>query len=553
MPKAFSYIRFSSPEQAKGDSQRRQLEIARRYAKAHGLELASSAEYSFLDAGKSAYKGRHLDDEGQLKRFLELVESGDIPTGSYLLVESLDRLSREKVQIALPRFLDLLNKGINVVTLTDEKCYSAGADYTDLIVSIIYMARAHEESATKGIRVSAAWKEKQKDARAFKTPLGKACPQWLRLEDGAYQPIPERVNTVHMIFNLSLAGKGAGLICKQLNAQNNPPFGSKNRNKAGLWSVSSVKKILNNRALLGEYQPTTLLNGQRVKDGETIEAYYPAVVEESLFYQAQGVAEQRRVSKTTKSAANFNIWQGIAKCSLCGDAMHLINKGKPPKGYTYLQCYGSRIGACEMKMIRLDRAESVYPEILAKVDSLSLVQAGNGRLTKELYEVDGQLKVTKEAYRYAQELFNEYPSKAVAKQLHKYEEERERLETTKTKLTRELATNKVVDKEDFKSRVDLVSYEGRYAANLLIKRLSLYVFFQVLAPDRFYCRISPNPLLGTGVATDEDFFFDIGYNKGQIAVIGHTVAIIDLQLKQGELTDQEWWDNLQDVRANFLD
>jgi DNA invertase Pin-like site-specific DNA recombinase len=42
MPRAYSYIRFSTPEQSKGDSLRRQLEKSKKYAEENGLILDSS-------------------------------------------------------------------------------------------------------------------------------------------------------------------------------------------------------------------------------------------------------------------------------------------------------------------------------------------------------------------------------------------------------------------------------------------------------------------------------------------------------------------------------
>src|ERR1700758_3473375 len=51
--RAYSYIRFSSPEQAKGDSLRRQTEAAEAYAKERGLSLDSSL--TFRDLGISAF------------------------------------------------------------------------------------------------------------------------------------------------------------------------------------------------------------------------------------------------------------------------------------------------------------------------------------------------------------------------------------------------------------------------------------------------------------------------------------------------------------------
>ena len=45
-PKAFSYLRFSSPEQRKGDSERRQLAMAKAYANAHGGKSLAPTAYS---------------------------------------------------------------------------------------------------------------------------------------------------------------------------------------------------------------------------------------------------------------------------------------------------------------------------------------------------------------------------------------------------------------------------------------------------------------------------------------------------------------------------
>ena len=86
--KAYSYIRFSTPEQLKGDSLRRQLESSRKYALEHNLVL----DESLRDLGVSAFKGKNAT-EGALKRFMELIDAGQVEQGSILILESLDRLS----------------------------------------------------------------------------------------------------------------------------------------------------------------------------------------------------------------------------------------------------------------------------------------------------------------------------------------------------------------------------------------------------------------------------------------------------------------------------
>src|SRR5438445_947168 len=58
---AYSYTRFSALEQKKGASASRQLQSAFEWCKRFGFTLSDER---FLDEGKSAYKGKHLQGEG---------------------------------------------------------------------------------------------------------------------------------------------------------------------------------------------------------------------------------------------------------------------------------------------------------------------------------------------------------------------------------------------------------------------------------------------------------------------------------------------------------
>jgi len=120
-PVAYSYIRMSSKRQIKGDSLRRQLDLSRQYADRHNLKL--DEETTFADKGVSAWAGANLT-EGQFGQFLAAAKQGRIKPGSYLLVESLDRLSRQQVRTALVPFMELINGGIVIVTLNDNQVYS---------------------------------------------------------------------------------------------------------------------------------------------------------------------------------------------------------------------------------------------------------------------------------------------------------------------------------------------------------------------------------------------------------------------------------------------
>jgi DNA invertase Pin-like site-specific DNA recombinase len=179
-PKVYSYLRCSTPEQLQGHSFIRQTEQAERYATERGWVLDHTLK--LMDKGVSAFRGHNVL-EGQLGQFIKHVETGEVPQGSLLLVESLDRISRQEVGEAHYFFMGLLRSGVNVVTLMDRKEYSwasanTGNGMVELVVSLMILARGHEESATKSKRLSAVWDNKRERAGAGGEALTELLPVW---------------------------------------------------------------------------------------------------------------------------------------------------------------------------------------------------------------------------------------------------------------------------------------------------------------------------------------------------------------------------------------
>ncbi|WP_312911250.1 recombinase family protein [Stutzerimonas nitrititolerans] len=475
-PKAYSYVRFSSPEQARGDSRRRQSKAAMEYAAKHGLELIKDADYSFSDFGVSAYRGDNVNRvTSSLGRFYEYVKTGKIEPGSYLLVESLDRLSREQVTEALRRFLDLLDAGIIVVTFGDGTVYKKSPDPMQLIMSIFHMSRAHSESEWKGNRISQAWQNKQALARSHKKPLGAVCPQWLFFDGEKYCVDESRANVVKRVFQLTIQGYGQRAILKMFNTEGVPVFGTPKRNKSGLWGTSSIAKILSNRAVIGEYQPTVWKDGKRQPAGDVVTDFYPSVITEDVFYAAWDGRVTRKISKSTKQMESFNVWSKIAVCSNCASPMHVVNKGAPPKGGNYLRCSRSAKGMCDNRSIKFDQCETVFRELITKVASASLVKDNAAALRKKVSELNGKIESLGEKLKELADLIMEFPSKSLAESIAKIEVEIQVHSEARLKYTQELASEHIIDKADFLNRLNLHSYDGRYLANQQIRRLELKV------------------------------------------------------------------------------
>ena len=383
---------MSTELQLKGDSRRRQLEASRAYAEANGLDLAEGAELE--DIGVSAFKGANVR-EGALGQFLEAVKAGSVKPGSYLIVESLDRLSREQVLTAQSLFLSIIQAGIHLVTLADNRVYRAGmTDLADLIMSLVIMSRAHEESQTKSHRIAAAWKNKRTKAIS-RQPMTKWCPAWLKLspDRAGYEPIPERVEIVRQIFRDTASGIGIYSIASRLNKAAVDTFGSPNG-----WRQSYVAKILANRGVFGEFQPHIRVDGKRVPDGEAIAGYFPSIIDEELFYQAQHAKSQRkRVGAGRKGAAFSNLFSGLARCIYCHSPVLFENKGSGSKGGTYLICDGARrqLG-CPSLRWRYREFEASFLAFVQELDIESIVNGNTAadtkrRLEAELASLQGEL------------------------------------------------------------------------------------------------------------------------------------------------------------------
>jgi DNA invertase Pin-like site-specific DNA recombinase len=354
MLKAFSYLRFSTPDQFNGDSFRRQTEAARAYADKHGLELD---DLTFHDLGVSAFRGANAVD-GALAQFITAVDTGRVPKGSYLLVENLDRLSRDKIMAALSRFSALLERGITVVTLSDGKVWTTDSlnNLPDLMWSLLVMSRARDESETKSRRLLAAWANKRDRATTGGHKMTGKAPAWLRLHNGAFVVVEDRAALVRRIFALALAGHGKAGIAKALNAEGIAPFGDgpSEARKADGWHPSYIHKILANEAVIGRYQPMRRVWTDGVKsratEGAPIESYFPVILSDPAdFYRLR-----RGMGLSGHGTSEpVNALSGIARCSRCGGAMHYINKGAPPKGSAYLACDGARRkGTCTAKSVR---------------------------------------------------------------------------------------------------------------------------------------------------------------------------------------------------------
>lgn len=453
MPKAYSYVRFSTPEQMKGDSLRRQMAKAVTYAQLNGLDL--DLELTFQDLGTSAFRGKNNDD-GRLAAFLEAVETGIVEQGSYLLVENLDRISRDSARRALRTLEGLVESGVTVVTLDDGRQYTSDGldDMLSLIVALMTFVRANEESALKSKRLKASWDAKRTRARA--TPgaaVTSRCPAWLRYnqETERFELLEQRASIVRRIFDMLVAGAGPHKVAEILNSDGVPPFG--NGRKSSYWHRSYIKKLSENLAVIGSFIPhetewarASEGAGQRKSRRPTtaILDYFPAVVDAEVFNQVQLMRNDRRRAPSA-CAVLKNVLAGLAQCPRCGGTMTRVNKGTSAKaGRPYLICAKAKVGAgCEYVSVPIDL---IFDHVKEEMETLILVRPTEDATLEEEIDLTGKAFLSKgKSMQSLLQAIEVHGSPLIVGRLAEVEEERDALkERLENLLERANATNLVV-------------------------------------------------------------------------------------------------------------
>ncbi|MFT4176046.1 MAG: recombinase family protein [Luteolibacter sp.] len=287
---AVSYLRFSSPEQALGDSKRRQNQGTEAYCAANGFRLLDV----FFDQGVSGFRGRHRR-KGRLADLIDAARKGKFPRGTALIIESLDRLSREQVSIALQQFLELINDhGLEIHTIGESSRQIYHRDRLDLgslVVSIVEMSRAHGESQRKSELIAASWKGLRlrgvASSRPDKKPMGRF-PSWLEWKDGKWIVIEERASVLRHIFHDLVLGKRLGRyeVARTL-VEEKALYWSK---KGDGWTASGVKRVITNPALTGDLVPAK--SGD--PDAATVPTYYPTVIDRETYDEVQRLIAARK-------------------------------------------------------------------------------------------------------------------------------------------------------------------------------------------------------------------------------------------------------------------
>ena len=304
MRTAYSYIRFSSQEQKKGESLKRQTIWRNEFIAKKGWNL--DQQLVLQDLGKSAFKS---GKQNGLQLFLDAIKSGAVASGSVLVVEHLDRLSRQEPMDAMVLLYSIVKAGVDVATIEPERVYTVDGlkDLTGLLEPVLHFCSSYAESAKKSERANFNWNEKRAAIKEGKI-VSKKCPMWLDIIYENGKPIKYVVNKpkaliVKRIFNMCCDGLGNRSIAKQLNNEGiqNIAFGWRSDSKE-IWNSVTVNNILKNIAVIGTFESD--------KQSKIVD-YYPAILDKATFFKSLDISKGRTNTRGRAGIECANIFSGV--------------------------------------------------------------------------------------------------------------------------------------------------------------------------------------------------------------------------------------------------
>lgn len=359
MPVAFSYIRFSSADQARGDSLTRQQEYVANWLLSNPDYALSGA--SFQDLGISGYSGKHL--ESGFGKLLAAVESGVIKSGDVVLIEAIDRAGRLEPSVMLHLLTGIVNAGVKLITLDDGITYCNGpTNSNNLFLLVAKVQQAHQYSDALSRRIKDAYTRKKERAAAG-DGVKRHTPIWLTSEGELVEGLAP---IIVQVFEDYADGLGERRILTRIRGKH-PLVEATN--------PTTLKRWLRNPTAIGLWND--------------IEDVYPPVISKELWYRVQ-----KRLAEgyKSRSAPSKYLLSGLVRCGRCGTNYCVVDTKRSPAVMLCYRRHSKGVDGCAngrsipMHVLDFVRSQTMYGAMQRAAASQNLTSG-----EKRLIEIEGEL------------------------------------------------------------------------------------------------------------------------------------------------------------------
>lgn len=331
------YRRWSTLEQGNSDksSDDRQIANTHAFCREQGWTVT---HFDAVDAGKSAYTGANLTKGILGKLTTQLLTGALDPHETVIVVEELDRLSRQPPGRMTAWMQPLLMAGVTfAVSNTRQIVTEASMNDFGQFVSLMSQAfSGYEFSRRQQNRGNGAWNKRRDAAREGRNIARHRARGWLVWDEATktYREIDDRVWLVGEAFRLHVEErKGKGEIAKLFNllAVTDERYRAFSSSKVQpkLWTATAIGRILHDPAVTGfiQYHNNPRGADKKVPVGDPVKVY-PEIISPELFARAN---EKRHVEQLRHKGRGTNISNllgPIARCSECGGTMQPLGSSR---------------------------------------------------------------------------------------------------------------------------------------------------------------------------------------------------------------------------------
>ncbi len=331
------YGRFSSTQQERGDSKRRQIDGAKAYAAENGIDIIDEP---YFDEGVSGKAGANLEKE--FGRLLDNSREGDV-----ILCEALDRIGRQNPFVLVGILYKTVLRGITIIAWQEGKVITPeNIDNLDTQFSVFTgSAVSHADNKRKIDRLhetaKAAYTLADKGIQSG--TLVKYLPQCFRW-DAANKSIvvdENRASVVRRIFQMYVSGKGRTVIAQTLNEEKTPTLYRNAQRMIGEhkpWMETSIAKILKNESYAGVL---------RIKGASF--TCIPKIVNRATFDKAQHLISQNTRRHGKLNGRINNLFAGVGVCQHCGGTVNVnvtMAKNTRKTASYFYRCKNARLKIC---------------------------------------------------------------------------------------------------------------------------------------------------------------------------------------------------------------
>ena len=401
--RAALYLRFSKDDGKAGDNSSIQTQqmMLERYCEENGYTVYGV----YKDDG---YTGLNYDRPG-FQRLLADIESGKV---NLVITKDLSRLGRDYIQTGYYTEIYFAEREVRYIAIND------GVDTLKADNDIAPFRNILNDMYSKDISRKVKSAKRQRALKGYF--INPQAPYGYRKDPANKNHLiidPDAAETVRLIFALALAGNGAVLIAKELNArrvlvpsalktqQGLRGFGHFDRGKpdyAYKWKYNTVRQILHDRVYVGDmvnrkfevpsYKIKKLVAVAKELQIVVRDTHEPLVSRED-FDRVQKLIDARH---TPQKHITDNIFRGLLFCSECGRRMSLSTQRSKAKGKTFTfksfyRCYNHYDNPDECTHYNYIYYEDIYAQVWADVRGMmSTVLDGGGAMETIRRRAEGQ-------------------------------------------------------------------------------------------------------------------------------------------------------------------